>query len=61
MCGGEEREMFWNDLDRIGDIVGNEFKLFVLGDLNGLTEDRVRADITCAFGVPGRRVVKFCA
>ena len=31
----EERERFWNDLDRIVDRVGNEYKLYVVGYLNG--------------------------
>ena len=37
----------------------------MLGDLNGWIGDRVRASITCAFGVPGgnhneRKVMEFC-
>ena len=28
---GEERERFWNDLDRVADRVGNRYKLSVLG------------------------------
>ena len=31
----EEREKFWNDLDRVADRVSNGYKLCVLGDLNG--------------------------
>ena len=31
----EERERFWNDLDRIVDRVGNEYRLCPLGDLKG--------------------------
>ena len=63
---GEERERFWNDLNRTLDSVRNEYRLYVLGDLNGWIRDRVRAGITGAFGVPGenddgRRVVEFCA
>ena len=50
---GEERERFWNDMDRTGDRVGNGYRLCVLGDLNGWIGDRVRTDITGAFGVPG--------
>ena len=62
---GEERETFWNGTDRSVDRV-NGYRLCVLGDLNGLIGDRVRAGITDAFGVPeenknGRRVVEFCA
>ena len=63
---GEERERFWNDIDRTMGRVGNGYRLCVLGDLNGWIEDIVRAGITGAFGVPvendnGRRVVEFCA
>ena len=32
---GEERERFWNDLYRIVDRVGNGYRLYMLGDLNG--------------------------
>ena len=47
------------------DRVGNQYILCVLGYLNGWIGDRVRADITGAYGVPGenknvRRVVEFC-
>ena len=63
---GEERERFWNDMDRTVDRVGNGYRLFVLGDINGWIRDRVRAGITDAFGVPRenenwRRVVEFYA
>ena len=37
---GEERERFWNDMDRTMDIVGNGYRLCVLGDPNGWTGDR---------------------
>ena len=30
----EERERFWNDLDRVVDRIGNGHRLGVLGDLN---------------------------
>ena len=48
------------------DRVESEYRLCMLGDLNGWIGDRVRAGITGAFGVPGenengRRVVEFCA
>ena len=39
--------------DRIMERVGNGYRLYVLGDLNGWIADRVRAGITGAFGVPG--------
>ena len=32
----EERERFWNYLDRVVKRVGNGYKLCVLGDLNGI-------------------------
>ena len=60
---GKERERVWNDLERIVERVGNEYRLCVLGDLNGWTGDGVRTGITGAFRVPGendngRRVVE---
>ena len=74
MCGGrvwpqwwgEERERFWNDLDKFVDRVGNGYRLCVLGDLNGWVGDRVRVGITGGFQGSGendnvRRVVEFCS
>ena len=63
---GEERNRFWNDIDRILDRVGIGHRLYILGDLNGWIGDRTRASRTSAFGVQlvndnGRRVVKFYA
>ena len=63
---GEERERFWNELDRIVDRVCNGYRLCMPGDLNGWIGDRVRAGIIGSFGVPEendnrRRVVEFCA
>ena len=63
---GEERDRFWNDIDRTLDSIGNSYRLFILGDLNRWMGDRTRAGIIVAFGVPrendnGRRVVEFCA
>ena len=46
---GEERERFWNDLDRNVDAVGNGYRLCMLRDLNGWIRDRVRAGITGGF------------
>ena len=40
-------------MDRTLDSVGNEYRLCILGDLNGWTGDRTRAGITGAFIVPG--------
>ena len=53
-------------MNRTLDSVGNGYRLYTLGDLNGWIGDRTRAGITSAFGVPGendngRRVVEFCA
>ena len=31
----EERERLWNDMDRTLDSVGNGYRFFILGDLNG--------------------------
>ena len=39
---GEERERFWNDMERIVDRVGNGYWLCVVEDLNGWVEDKVR-------------------
>ena len=54
-------------MDRTLDNVENGYRLCILRDLSGWIEDRTRADITGAFGVPGerekdngRRVVEFC-
>ena len=62
---GEENDKFWNYMDRTLDIVGNGYKLCILGAINGRIGNRTRASITVAFGVPGendnsRRVVDFC-
>ena len=56
---------FWNDMDRALDGVWNDYRLCILGDLNGWIGDRTTAGITGAFGVlgendSGRRVVEFC-
>ena len=32
---GEEKERLWNDLDKVVDRIGNEYRLCVLGDLTG--------------------------
>ena len=63
--GGEEREKFWNDADRILYTVGNGYRLYVVRDLNGWVGDKVKMRITGAFGIPrendnGRRVVESC-
>ena len=62
----EERDRFWNNMDRNLDRVGNGYSLCILGDLNGWIGDKTRASITGAFGVPrendnGTRVIEFCA
>ena len=63
---GEERERFWNDMDRTMDRVGNGYRFCVLVDMNGWIGDRVKTGITVTFGIPGenengRRVVESCA
>ena len=50
---GEERERFWNNMDRILDKVWNGYRSCILGDLNGQIGDRMRANITGVYGVPG--------
>ena len=60
---GEERDRFWNDMDRTLDSILNGYRLCFL-DLNGWIGERERAGITGAFGVPGkndngRRVVEW--
>ena len=32
---GEERDRFWNDMDKTVDNVGNGYRLFILRGLNG--------------------------
>ena len=51
---GEKRERFRNDLDKNVDKVGNGYRSFVLGYLNGWIGDSARASIIGAFGVPGK-------
>ena len=36
----EERERFWNDLEKAVDRIINWYRLSVLGDLNGWVRDR---------------------
>ena len=50
---GEERDRFWNDMDRNLDSVENGYRLCILGDLNGWMGDRTGARITGPFRVPG--------
>ena len=50
---GEERDRFWNGMDRILDRVVNRYRLCLLGDLKRWIGDRTRAGITGAFEVPG--------
>ena len=63
--GAEERNRFWNGVDRILDRVSNGYIACILEDLNEWIGDRARGGITGAFGVPGendgRRLVEFCA
>ena len=62
---GEEKERILNGFDKVVNRLGNRYRLYVLGDLDGWVRDRVRVGITDAFVVPrennkGRRVVGFC-
>ena len=41
---GEERDRFWNDMDKTLDSVGNGYRLGIVGDLNGWIRDRTRGD-----------------
>ena len=50
---GEERDRFWNNMDRTLDNIGTGYRLCILEDLNGCIGDRTRAGITSVFGVPG--------
>ena len=50
---GEEKNKFWNDMERTLDSIGNGYRLYILGDLNRWIGDRTRASITGAFEVPG--------
>ena len=64
--GAKEREKSWNDFGRVVDGVSNEYKLYVLGDLNGWVGDIMSAVIIGAFKVAGenddgRRVIDLCA
>ena len=58
--GPNEGDGEGKDLDSVGD----GYRLYILGDLNGWIGDGTRSDITGAFGVPGendngRRMVEF--
>ena len=62
---GEERDKFWNDMERTLNSIGNGYRLCILKDLNEGIGDRTRTSLTSAFGVPGenyngKRVVEFC-
>ena len=54
---GEERNRFWNEMDRVLDRVGNGYMLCILGDLNGWIGDRVKGSITGVFGIPGEMIM----
>ena len=62
----EERDRFGNDMGRSLDTVGNVYRLYILGDLNGWIGDRTIPGLIGAFGVPGendsgRRVMEICS
>ena len=42
----EERDRFWNDMDRTLESVVNEYRLCILGNLNGWKGDMTRVGIT---------------
>ena len=61
----EERERFWNELDRVLERVVNGHWLCVLGDLKGWIEISMKVGIICGFGVPGendngKKLIDFC-
>ena len=63
--GGEECTTFWNGLNDVLDRVSKDFKVVLLGDLNGWTDDQKRVGITGGFGVAGEnengsKVIDFC-
>ena len=49
----EEKEKLWSDLERVVDRLDTEYRLYLLGDLNGWVRDRMRLSITSVFGVTG--------
>ena len=55
---GEERERFWNDLDRIVDRVGNGYSLCVVGNRNEWVGDRVRVGITGALEFQEKMIIE---
>ena len=62
---GEERDRFWNYMDRTLNSVRNGYRLCILGVLNGWIEDSTRVGIAGGFGVPGesnnvRKGVELC-
>ena len=46
---GEERDKFWNDMDRNLDSIWNGDRLCILGDLKRWIGDTMRAGITDCF------------
>ena len=50
----EDRDRFSNDMDRILDSVRNEYRSYILRNLNGWIGDRTRAGIKRVFGVSGK-------
>ena len=61
-----ERESFWNDLERILGRAGSGYRLYEIENLNSLADNRVSDIITEVFGVPSenenrRRVVDLCS
>ena len=54
---GEERDRFWNDMDRTLNSVRNGYRLCMLGDLNGRIGNRTRAGITGALEFQERMIM----
>ena len=54
---GEERNRFWNDMDKTLYGVENGYRLCILGDLNGWIGDRTRAGITILFEFQARMIM----
>ena len=54
----EERDRFWNDLDRVVDRAGNGYRLGVLGNLNEWVGDKMRVNITGGFGALGKMIME---
>ena len=66
VLGVEERERFWNDFDKVVDIIGNEYRLCATEDLNKWGGDSLRVGITSTFVIleennSEKRLIEYCA